>query len=121
MTEQISLFERLGGAAAVDAAVDIFYRKVLQDDRISAFFDSVDMERQHVKQKAFLTLAFGGPNHYSGADMRSAHAGMKLTDEHFDAVMEHLTSTLQELGVDKEDIAGVGQIAASTKNDVLNR
>jgi len=29
-----SLYEKLGGEAAVDAAVDIFYRKVLADDRI---------------------------------------------------------------------------------------
>lgn len=41
----MSLYEELGGAPAVDAAVDIFYRKVLSDDRITHFFDSVDMER----------------------------------------------------------------------------
>jgi len=63
----------IGGAAAVDAAVDIFYRKVLTDDRISDFFDTVDMEEQHSKQKAFLTMAFGGPNNYTGKDMREAH------------------------------------------------
>ena len=50
----MSLFERIGGAPAVDAAVNIFYRKVLGDERISHFFESVDMERQAAKQKAFL-------------------------------------------------------------------
>ncbi len=48
-----ALFEQLGGSAAVDAAVDIFYRKVLSDDRINRFFGSVDMEKQAVKQKVF--------------------------------------------------------------------
>ena len=56
-----SLYERIGGEAAVDAAVDVFYRKVLSDPRIAEFFDSVDMDRQRAKQKAFLTYAFGGP------------------------------------------------------------
>jgi len=65
----MSVYEKIGGAPAVDAAVDIFYRKVLADDRISEFFDSVDMEGQHQKQKAFLTMAFGGPNEYSGKDI----------------------------------------------------
>ena len=37
-----SLFERLGGQNAVNAAVDIFYRKMLTDDRVSYFFDDVD-------------------------------------------------------------------------------
>ena len=82
----MSVYDLIGGAAAVDAAVDIFYRKVLVDDRISEFFDTVDMEDQHTKQKAFLTMAFGGPNNYTGKDMREAHAHMNLTEVHFTAV-----------------------------------
>lgn len=116
-----SIYEQIGGDAAVEAAVDIFYRKVLSDDRISHFFDSVDMDRQRAKQKAFLTMVFGGPNHYSGKDMRSAHASMKLNEGHFDAVIEHLGATLAELNVPPELISEMAAIAVSTKNDVLNR
>ncbi|MDP1931823.1 MAG: group 1 truncated hemoglobin [Gammaproteobacteria bacterium] len=115
-----SVFERIGGAAAVDAAVDIFYRRVLGDDLISHFFDSVDMDRQIGKQKAFLTMAFGGPNSYTGQDMRTAHKHMQLKEEHFNAVAGHLAGTLQELNVAKEDIDAVMAIAASTHDDVLN-
>ncbi len=118
---EASLFERIGGTAAVDAAVDIFYRKVLVDPRISHFFDTVDMERQHAKQKAFLTYAFGGPNGYSGKDMRAGHAHLKLTEAHFDAVVENLAATLRELDVPQELIAEVARIAGGTRNDVLNR
>lgn len=116
-----SLFERIGGEAAVDAAVDLFYRKVLSDDRISHFFDTVDMDRQRAKQKAFLTMAFGGPHHYSGKDMRAAHAKMNLTEEHFNAVVENLAATLQELGVPAAEIGEVAAIATSVKDDVLNK
>jgi hemoglobin len=118
---QESIYQRLGGEAAVDAAVDIFYRKVLGDPRISQFFDTVDMDRQRAKQKSFLTVAFGGPNNYSGKDMRAAHARMHLTDVHFDAVMEHLGNTLKELKVPDELIAEAATIALSTRNDVLGR
>ena len=117
----MSLYDRLGGAPAVDAAVDIFYRKVLVDDRISHFFDTTDMEAQHVKQKAFLTMAFGGPNNYSGKDLRAGHKHMGLTEVHFDAVVEHLAATLQELGASAADINEVAAVANSVKNDVLNR
>jgi hemoglobin len=116
-----SLYERIGGEAAVNAAVDVFYRKVLSDDRISHYFDSVDMDRQRAKQKAFLTFAFGGPNGYSGRDMRAAHAKLKLTEADFNAVMENLAATLTELKVPKDLIAEAAAIAMSTKNDVLNR
>jgi len=116
-----SIYDRLGGEAAVDAAVDIFYRKVLADDRISNFFDDIDMDRQRAKQKAFLTFAFGGPNAYSGKDMRTAHARMNLTEVHFNAVMENLGATLTELGVPAELIGEAAAIALSVKGDVVSR
>jgi len=118
----MSLYEKLGGEAAVDAAVDIFYRKVLMDDRINSYFDGIDMERQAAKQKAFLTMVFGGPNNYSGKDMREGHKHLKgLNDSHVDAVIENLGAVLKELGVADEDIAEVAAIAESVRDDVLNR
>jgi Truncated hemoglobins len=120
-----SLYEQLGGEAAVNAAVDIFYRKVLSDHRINRFFDNSDMEKQAAKQKSFLTMAFGGPNNYNGADMRQAHAHLVkklgLNDAHFDAVMEDLTATLVELRVPQNLIDQVAAIAESTREDVLGR
>jgi hemoglobin len=119
-----SLYERLGGEAAVNAAVDIFYRKMLGDDRVSGFFDDTDMDRQAAKQKAFLTMAFGGPNKYTGKDMRQAHKHLVargLNDSHVDIVIEHLGGTLKELGVPDADIKEVAAIANSVRGDVLNR
>ena len=59
-----SLFESIGGVGAVNAAVDLFYRKVLMDESISHFFESTDMDAQRNKSKSFLTFAFCGPNNY---------------------------------------------------------
>lgn len=119
-----SLYEQIGGEAAVNAAVDLFYRKVLQDDRISQFFDDVDMDRQIAKQKAFLTMVFGGPVAYTGKDMRTGHAHLVergLNDSHVDAVIELLGKSLAELNVPGEIIAQVAAIAESARADVLNR
>ena len=115
-----SLYEQIGGEAAVDAAVDIFYRKVLSDPVICDFFDTVDMDRQAAKQKAFLTMAFGGPNNYTGKDMREAHKHLKLKEEHFQAVANNLVATLKELNVPQNLIDQVVTIAVSTHDDVLN-
>ena len=121
---ETSLFERLGGEPAVDAAVDLFYRKVLQDQSIKRFFATTDMDDQRAKQKSFLTLAFGGPNDYSGKDLADAHAHLVddgLNDTHFDAVAGHLNATLKELGVPDDLIGEAMAIAASTRDDVLGR
>jgi hemoglobin len=123
-TPTATLYEQLGGQAAVEAAVDNFYRKVLADDRVSRFFEGVDMDKQRAKQKGFLTMAFGGPHNYTGKDMRNGHAHlvkMGLNDSHVDAIIELLGATLKDLGVKDELIAQVAAIAESTRNDVLNR
>jgi hemoglobin len=119
-----SLYERLGGSAAIDQAVDIFYRKMLADERVSDFFDDTDMDRQIAKQKAFLTMAFGGLNKYTGKDMRAAHKHLNargLNDHHVDVVIAHLGDTLRELGATDADVAAVAAVANSARNDVLDR
>ncbi len=123
MSDQ-SIYDKLGGTPAIKLAVDIFYRKVLTDERIKRFFDDIDMDTQAQKQAAFLTMAFGGPNEYTGRDMRDSHARlvkMGLTDSHFDAVVENLAVTLTELGIGDSDIAQVAAVAESVRNDILGR
>lgn len=120
----MSLYERLGGAAAFDTAVEIFYRKMLTDDRVARFFDDINMDRQMAKQKAFLTMVCGGPHHYTGRDMRTAHAKLLsqgLNDSHVDVVIEHLGATLAELGAKESDIAEVAALANSVRDAVLSR
>ncbi len=120
-----SLFDRIGGEAAMHAAIELFYVKVLDDDRISHFFDGTDMERQAMLQEKFLTMAFGGPQDYPGRDMEDAHEtlveDMGLSDEHFDAVVENLGETLSELGVPAELIGEAAEIAESVRDAVLGR
>ena len=56
-----TIFERIGGIEAVDAAVSIFYNKVLEDERINHFFENTNMTAQVTKQKNFLAYVFGAP------------------------------------------------------------
>jgi hemoglobin len=123
--ESKALFERLGGKSSVEAAVELFYQKVLADNRVKHLFEGVDMEKQRAKQKAFMTYAFGGAPNYSGLSMRKAHARLvqekDLNDAHFDAVAENLHATLKELNVPSELISEVIAIVASTRSDVLGK
>lgn len=94
-----TLYARLGGAAAIDAAVTEFYQRVLKDGELAPFFLTVNMDIQRRKQREFLTTALGGPNVYKGPSMRQAHAGLGITDDHFNRVAGHLQATLERLGV----------------------
>jgi hypothetical protein len=76
-----TIFEKLGGKAAVTAAVDKFYEKVLADPTVSPFFEGVSMAAQRRKQVAFLAYALGGPEGYKGKDMFEAHKSMDLKEK----------------------------------------
>jgi len=119
-TTQSTLFARLGGMEAVNAAVNIFYAKVLQDARVNQFFRHIDMEKQSGKLKAFMAYAFGAPLPYSGKALREAHQHMHLQESHFNAVAEHLVSTLKDLKIAQGLIDEVVTVVMTTKNDVLN-
>lgn len=116
-----SIYERLGGRPAIEAAVDLFYEKILGDDRVNHFFEDVSMKRQIKRQKAFLAAAFGGPVPYEGRDLRRAHKHLDLTDEDFGVIAGHLNATLVELKVGEELVAEVMALVATTKDAVLNR
>ena len=125
VTMELSLYDKLGGSAAVYACVELLYTKVLDDPNLSPFFEGADMNEQKRKQRDFLTMAFGGPRNYDGQALSDAHSylvKMKgLSDEHFDAVAGHLQDTLTELNV-PEDLAGeVMSIVAGTRDAALFR
>ena len=118
------LFERIGGNAAVIATVIKMYDKILDDDLLAPFFENVDVERLRLSQSAFVTYAFGGPNRYTGNNMRTAHKSAVangLSDVHFDRVDAHLKSAMGELNVPADLIAEALAIVGSTRADVLGK
>lgn len=78
------------------------------------------MVKQRRKQKEFLSAALGGPLPWTGKDMRAAHTGMGLTDEHFNAIAENLKATLEELKVDKALVDQILALVGTLHDDVLN-
>jgi len=120
----MSLYDEIGGAGAIEAALDKFYPKILGDPRVSGLFNGIDMARLKKHGRAFLTMAFGGPNQYEGRDLRAAHrraVGQGLNDALFEVFMGHFRATLDELSVPPPKIAEIVKIAEGGRNDVLNR
>jgi len=115
-----SLYNRLGGAPAIGAAVDLFYDKVLADGALSPYFDSVNVNAQRNQQVKFMTAAFGGSNQYRGRDMAAAHANLEITESDFDSVAGHLVATLQELGISEELIGEVVGIVGPLKDVIVH-
>jgi hemoglobin len=94
-----SIYEQIGGTAALETVVEDFYARVLADQELAGFFSGTYMSRLKGRQVEFFAAALGGPEPYTGAPMRQAHQGRGITAHHFDLVAGHLTESLAAAGV----------------------
>jgi len=95
----ISAYEAVGGRAAVTAAVDNFYGRLLADSVLAPLFPRGVGARHRAYVVTVLGEALGGPERYRGPDLAGAHRGLGISDAHFDRAAAHLAATLDELGV----------------------
>lgn len=115
----MSIYDRIGGAPSVAAAVDDFYERVLSDPLLAPYFTDVDVDQLKEHQRLFLGAAIGGPEQYSGRAMAAAHNGLGITAEAFGAVVDHLVATLASLGVDGETIGEIGAALAPLQDQIV--
>jgi hemoglobin len=116
-----SLYEQLGGSDSIEAVVNHFYERILNDKELRPFFDGVDMEHLRTHQARFVSFALGGPNQYSGRGMRAAHEGLEITEDQFFAVAGHLTDTLASFDVPAEVTDQVLGHIQQLKGDIVER
>ncbi|MCE3555009.1 group 1 truncated hemoglobin [Pseudonocardia sp. RS11V-5] len=117
-SKRATIYDEIGGADAVAAAVDRFYVRVLGDPALVGYFDGIDMKRLKAHQRSFVAAAIGGPELYSGRPMKEAHARFRIQPDHFDLVVGHLVATLTELGVPAETIGQIGEKLAPLKSEI---
>ena len=115
-----SLFQDIGGMQAVNIAVNIFYDKLIKDERVKHFFMQIDMETQGAKMKTFLASAFGSPLPYHGKNLTEAHSTMLITKQHYHIVAIHLYETLLELNIAPDLIEQVMQIVSGVEDQIVN-
>jgi hemoglobin len=103
-----SLYWRLGGPDALNAAVDEVIKVSRADPRLAGRLSGGCA----TKLKEQLCAATGGPCAYTGRDMKTAHTGMRITEAEFGAVAENLVKVLDAFKVpEKEKHELVGLIA----------
>ncbi|MCI0486368.1 MAG: group 1 truncated hemoglobin [Blastocatellia bacterium] len=121
-----SLYERLGGKKAIAAVVDEFVARVAADDRINSFFADTASDAKRLadfKQKLVdqICQATGGPCKYKGKDMKSAHAGMGVTEAAFGALVEDLIAALDKFKVPEAEKKELLGLLAPMKGDIVEK
>jgi hemoglobin len=117
--EPTTLYEALGGRAAIKSAVDDFYGRLLDDPLLSPLFGGRVGDRHRRYVVNILAEATGGPERYRGPDIARAHRGLGIDDSHFDRAAGHLAATLDGLGVPGDLTEQVVGIVAGLRGAVV--
>jgi hemoglobin len=117
-----TLYERLGGQDAIKAVVkDFVEEQVAKDPRINARFGNTDIPKFEGLLSDQICQGTGGPCKYTGKDMKTAHTGMKITDDEFTALVEDLKKTLDKFKVPSAEQNELIAILAPMKPDVVGQ
>ena len=119
-----SLYKRLGGREGIAIVVGDFTTNMAGDSRVNARFKEMkppEVEKFKSNLSDQICDAAGGPCSYLGKDMKTAHAGMKITEAEWSATVENLVKALDKNNVSapaKQDLLG---ILGPMKKDIVGQ
>jgi len=121
-----TLYKSLGGKKAITAVVDDFVGRVAADNRINSFFKATasDPKRLATFKKNLVDQiceAAGGPCKYKGKDMKTAHAGMGIGSDDFDALVQDLVASLDKFMVNDGDKQVLLGVLGPMKKDIVEK
>ena len=117
-----SLYKRLGGYDALAAVTDDFLGRLLADPEFGKFFMGHSTEsKQRIRQLIVdqLCAVTGGPCVYIGRDMKTAHAGLGITEAQWDASVKLLIESLDKFRVPQKEKDEFLALASSLKGDIV--
>jgi hemoglobin len=122
-----SLWDRLGGEQAVRTVVHEAGTAAAADPKVNftrngtVKIDEKGVARLEQLLVEFISEKTGGPLKYTGKDMKTAHAGMKITEDEFNALTEHILAALKKAKVLQPEIDELMEIVAATKKDIVEK
>jgi len=122
MTDENSLYVRLGGYDSISAVVDELLPRLMSDLILSRFWDNRGtdgLEREKQLLIDYLCSSAGGPVLYTGRDNKTSHKGMGVTESDWKLFVGHLKDTLDKFGLPDQERTDVLAFIESTKSDIV--
>lgn len=115
-----TLFERLGGADAINSIVDDIVDLHLGNPLVKTRYENVkDMDHTKRMVAEFFTVGSGGPGTYSGMDMVTAHTGMNVSEQEYLAVVDDCLGALDRNNIGEDEKKDVLAILYSLKGEII--
>jgi len=114
-----SLYERLGGKEAINMVVKDLLANGLADPRLKPRMSGMDAARCERQLTDFLCEATGGPCKYKGRDMKTAHAGAKVTEAEWQGFSDSLLKTFDRFNVPAHEREELLKMVIPMKGDIV--
>ena len=119
MAPEASLYERLGGEISIRAIAGDIVDNHLRNELVRPRFANSDRNKLVRLAAEFICMGTGGPQHYTGKDMRAAHRGLNISEQEYMAVVDDILAALDKHGVGERERREVLSIAYGLKADIL--
>ena len=121
-----SLYDRLGGKAAIQAVVSDFIDMVgadkrIQNEKVGARLAAIDINKLKALVYEQTCAATGGPCTYTGRDMKTSHKGLEITEAEFNYVVDDLVKTLDKYQVPGQEKNELLALLGSMKGDIVEK
>jgi hemoglobin len=121
-TPDASLYRRLGGYDAIAAIVDGLFALLRADPRFARFALGRSTD-SHLRARQLLVdqlcALAGGPCVYSGRDMRTAHAGLGITETEWDTNLAYTQQVLADRQVPLREQSELLELFTRYKTDIV--
>ena len=120
--ETKTLYERLGGHAAITAVATDLLPRLQGDPQLGRFWahrgeDGVKREKQLLID--FLCASAGGPTYYRGRAMALCHRGMRISEGDWNVFLGHAAATLAKFQVPEPEQRDVVAFVQSLKKEIV--
>jgi hemoglobin len=115
-----SLYQRLGGADGITQLVDDILAAHLKNSVVKTRFENIkDLDYAKTMARQFFSAGSGGPDTYTGKDMRTAHKGMNISEQEYLAVMDDIVGAMEKQRLSEDTKKDVIAILYSLKGDII--
>lgn len=119
-----SLYNRLGGAHAIAQVVDDFVDRIWVNEVLNANpknKQAMGISKPALKYLAteLTCMATGGPQKYSGRDMKEVHSGLNISEKEWDAMVVDFKTTLDKFNVPAKEQSELIQLVGGLKGDIV--
>jgi hemoglobin len=116
---EASLYERLGGERTIRAIAADIVDNHLRNELVRPRFANSDRNNLIRLASEFICMGTGGPQQYTGKDMRAAHRGLNISEQEYMAVVDDILAALDKHAIGARERSEVLSIAYGLKGEIL--